>query len=74
MRRVLHAIRRLQTDMPLGSERSSGSRVRFPVITTRLMFVAATVRLLSAQMLSGDRVYAAVGRALAVIAGNWAET
>src|SRR5437763_11994655 len=35
-------MRRLQTDMPLGSERSSGSAVRFPVITTLLMFVAAT--------------------------------
>ena len=29
--------------MPLGSERSSGSRVRLPVRTTRLMLVAATV-------------------------------
>src|SRR5437899_2629217 len=28
--------------MPLGSERSSGSAVRFPVITTLLMLVAAT--------------------------------
>src|SRR5207248_3139632 len=27
--------------VPLGVERSSGSRVRFPVSTTRLMFVAA---------------------------------
>src|SRR5215210_1099112 len=35
------------TDMPLGSERSSGSRVRLPVRTTRLMFVAATEWLLS---------------------------
>src|ERR1035441_2708618 len=29
--------------MPLGSERSSGSAVRFPVITTRLILVAAIV-------------------------------
>jgi hypothetical protein len=35
-------MRSLQTDVPLGSERSSGSAVRFPVITTLLMFVAAT--------------------------------
>src|SRR5215217_758411 len=42
LRRVLLAMRREQTDMPLGSERSSGSRVRFPVRTTRLMLVAAT--------------------------------
>src|ERR1700689_1298428 len=34
-------MRRLHTDMPLGSERSSGSAVRLPVSTTRLMFVAA---------------------------------
>src|SRR5205823_2952642 len=47
LRRVLHAIRRLHTDMPLGSVRSSGSAVRFPVITTLLMFVAATVWFLS---------------------------
>src|SRR4051794_29915484 len=43
LRRVLHATRSEQTDMPLAVERSSGSRVRFPVRTTRLMFVAATV-------------------------------
>src|SRR5688572_14339667 len=36
-------MRRLHTDMPLGSERSSGSRVRFPVRMTRLMLVAAMV-------------------------------
>jgi hypothetical protein len=42
LRRVLQAMRMLHTDMPLGSERSSGSAVRFPVITTLLMFVAAT--------------------------------
>src|SRR5215218_6927143 len=35
------------TDMPLARERSSGSRVRFPVRTTLLMLVAATVWLLS---------------------------
>src|SRR6266480_2576745 len=38
-------MRRLHTDIPLGSERSSGSVVRFPVMTTLLMFVAATARL-----------------------------
>jgi hypothetical protein len=43
LRRVLHAIRRLQTAVPLGSERSSGSRVKLPVRMTRLMLVAATV-------------------------------
>jgi hypothetical protein len=42
---VLQAMRRLHTDMPLGSDRSSGSAVRFPVITTLLMFVAATAPL-----------------------------
>src|SRR5919109_1322946 len=41
LRRVLHATRSLQTEVPLGSERSSGSVVRFPVMITRLMFVAA---------------------------------
>src|SRR4051794_9167122 len=30
-------MRSLQTDVPLGSERSSGSAVRLPVTTTRLM-------------------------------------
>src|ERR1700690_1353299 len=35
-------MRSLHTDVPLGSERSSGSAVRFPVRTTRLMLVAAT--------------------------------
>ena len=39
---VADAIRSEQTDMPLDVERSSGSRVRLPVRTTRLMFVAAT--------------------------------
>jgi hypothetical protein len=48
LRRVLQAIRRLHTDIPLGSERSSGSAVRFPVITTLLMLVAATAVFLSA--------------------------
>jgi hypothetical protein len=47
LRRVLLAMRSEQTDMPLGSDRSSGSRVRFPVRTTRLMLVAATMGLLS---------------------------
>src|SRR5215210_8081924 len=41
LRRVLDAIRSEHTDMPLAVERSSGSRVRLPVRTTRLMFVAA---------------------------------
>src|SRR4051794_1913323 len=36
-------MRRLHTDMPDGVERSSGSRVRLPVSTTRLMLVAAMV-------------------------------
>src|SRR5271154_4922353 len=35
-------MRSLHTDVPLGSDRSSGSAVRFPVITTLLMLVAAT--------------------------------
>jgi hypothetical protein len=48
LRRVLHATPSLQTDVPFGNERSSGSLVRFPVITTRLMLVAATVLFLSA--------------------------
>src|SRR6185503_20827300 len=41
LRRVLQAMRSPQTEVPLGVVRSSGSRVRFPVRTTRLMFVAA---------------------------------
>src|SRR5919206_233663 len=41
LRRVLEAMRREQTDRPLAVERSSGSRVRLPVRTTRLMLVAA---------------------------------
>jgi hypothetical protein len=41
---VLTATRRLQTEVPLGKERSSGSRVRFPVRITLLMFVAAIRR------------------------------
>ena len=44
LRRVLHAMRRLQTAVPLGRLRSSGSRVRLPVRTTRLMLVAAIRR------------------------------
>ena len=35
----------LHTEVPLGSERSSGSAVRFPVSTTLLMLVAATAPL-----------------------------
>ena len=42
LRRLLTASRRLQTEVPLGVLRSSGSRVRFPVRMTLLMFVAAT--------------------------------
>jgi hypothetical protein len=38
-------MRKLHTEEPLGSERSSGSAVRFPVITTLLMLVAATAAL-----------------------------
>src|SRR5271168_561611 len=38
-------MRRLHTEMPLGSERSSGSAVRFPVITTLFILVAATAPL-----------------------------
>src|SRR5262245_16533046 len=40
-------MRSLQTELPLCRERSSGSVVRLPVITTTLMFVAATRGLLS---------------------------
>src|SRR3954470_3356062 len=42
LRRVLQATRSEHTEVPLCSERSSGSRVRLPVRTTRLMLVAAT--------------------------------
>src|SRR5688572_28058360 len=41
-RRLLTATRSLQTDVPLGKLRSSGSRVRLPVTTTTFTFVAAT--------------------------------
>src|SRR5439155_4209653 len=37
-------MRRLHTEVPPDVLRSSGSRVRLPVITTRLMFVAAISR------------------------------
>jgi hypothetical protein len=43
LRRVLQATRIEHTEVPLDVERSSGSRVRLPVMMTRLMFVAATV-------------------------------
>src|SRR3954451_22816339 len=56
LRRVLHATRSLQTEVPLGSERSSGSAVRLPVMITRLMFVAA----MRGRLLSGWR--GSVGR------------
>src|SRR3954454_3472267 len=39
LRRVLVATRRLHTAVPSRVERSSGSWVRFPVRTTRLMLV-----------------------------------
>src|SRR5271157_999666 len=41
LRRVLQAIRRLHTEVPLGVERSSGSAVRLPVMTRRLMLFIA---------------------------------
>src|SRR3954462_8584152 len=41
LRRVFTATRSLQTEVPLGSERSSGSDVRLPVMITRLMFEPA---------------------------------
>jgi hypothetical protein len=45
----------LHTDMPLGSERSSGSAVRLPVITTLLMLVAATALFLSSRLAPAGR-------------------
>jgi hypothetical protein len=68
LRRVLHATRSEHTDMPLGSERSSGSRVRFPVRTTRLMFVAATKGLLSTAKAGEARCRPSLGVGAAVIA------
>src|SRR5918999_5935515 len=50
LRRVLQATRSEHTDMPLDVERSSGSRVRLPVMITRLMLVAATEGLLSTSL------------------------
>src|SRR5918997_4191014 len=54
LRRVLLAIRRLHTAVPPLVCRSSGSRVRLPVRTTRLMFVAA-MRLLFLLLLEDRR-------------------
>jgi len=42
LRRLLTATRSLQTEVPLGVERSSGSLVKLPVIAQILMFEAAT--------------------------------
>src|SRR5436853_7064938 len=39
LRRVLHATPSLQIDSPPGVVRCSGSRVKLPVNTTRLMFI-----------------------------------
>src|SRR5437763_4745241 len=55
-------MRMLQTDIPLGSERSSGSAVRFPVMTTLLMFVAATARLPSGFVLFAPRLASGAAR------------
>src|SRR5438067_10707578 len=68
-------MRRLHTDIPLGSERSSGSAVRFPVMTTLLMFVAATARLPSGFVLFAPRLAsgAARGGAEDVVPGGRAD-
>jgi hypothetical protein len=52
-------MRKLQTALPVsGNERSSGSRVRFPVMITRLMLAPAMLRLLSqGRFESFSRVY-----------------
>src|SRR5918999_482203 len=50
LRRVLQATRKEHTEVPLDVERSSGSRVRLPVMMTRLMLVAATEGLLSTSL------------------------
>src|SRR3978361_723408 len=50
------ATRSLQTEVPLGSERSSGSAVRLPVMITRWMLFAA----MRGRLLSGWR--GSVGR------------
>ena len=66
LRRVLTAMRRLQTAVPRGVCRSSGSRVRLPTSTTRLM-LAMVPSLLSEgrSRLLGSRVdvIAVIGRA-----------
>src|SRR3954451_14917179 len=77
LRRVLEAIRRLQTDIPDGVDRSSGSRVRFPVRTTRLMFVAAISAgsfRLRTDSLTCERVYGRVRLEPGGNAGSSAET
>jgi hypothetical protein len=51
----------LHTDMPLGSERSSGSAVRLPVITTLLMLVAATAVLPFGWFLCAQRARVLLG-------------
>src|SRR5215212_1664271 len=61
LRRVFEAIRNEQTARPELVERSSGSRVRLPVRTTRLMLVAATSGLLSRGLQArGESTFAAV--------------
>jgi hypothetical protein len=60
--------------MPLGSERSSGSRVRFPVRTTRFMFVDAMRRsysLLCVSLVDGSM---AVERVYEGVRAVWAES
>src|SRR5450755_1351573 len=74
LRRVLQAIRSLQTDMPPLVERSSGSRVRFPVITTRLMLVAAMLGAPFQESLSSSCPSLGPARsATAALPGKWAE-
>ena len=46
LRRLFTAMRRLQTGVPPGVWRSSGSRVRLPTSTTRLMFAIGLLLLL----------------------------
>src|SRR5947209_19223040 len=71
-RRQLQATLSEHTDCPEGVERISGSRVRLPVMITRLMLAPAMLRLLSqCRFESLSRVYGRARRQLAAVSGIW---
>ena len=62
-RRLLTAMRRLQTAVPLGVCRSSGSFVKLPTSTTRLMFAMGVLLLLVRTCVRFRSAYSTVGTA-----------